>query len=113
MMMLLRMLKCVANVLNQLKPVILMVLLQVAFIAGNIFYKFAINDEMSVNVLTTYRLAFGAVFIVPLVPIFERNKRPKMTWRLFFMSFLCGLFGDTLINNVFDMEQRNKNPKAP
>ncbi|MED6165188.1 hypothetical protein PIB30_097225 [Stylosanthes scabra] len=93
--------KGVANVLNGLRPVILMVLVQVAFTAVNVFYKLAINDGMSVKVLTAYRLAFGAAFTVPLALFSERNKRPKMTWRVLFMSFLCGLFGGSLFQNLF------------
>ncbi|MED6201903.1 hypothetical protein PIB30_099735 [Stylosanthes scabra] len=90
-----------ANVLNGLRPVILMVLVQVAFSAVNVLYKLAINDGMSVKVLTAYRLAFGAVFTVSLALFSERNKRPKMTCRVLFMSFLCGLFGGCLFQNLF------------
>ncbi|XP_015943432.1 WAT1-related protein At1g68170 [Arachis duranensis] len=93
--------KGMANVLSGLKPVILMVLVQVAFTAVNVFYKLAINDGMSVKVLTAYRLAFGAAFTVPLALVSERNKRPKMTWKVLFMSFLCGLFGGSLFQNLF------------
>ncbi|MED6119548.1 hypothetical protein PIB30_117848 [Stylosanthes scabra] len=93
--------KGVSNVLSGLRPVILMVLVQVAFTAVNVFYKLAINDGMSVKVLTAYRLAFGAAFTVPLALFSERNKRPKMTWRVLFMSFLCGLFGGSLFQNLF------------
>ncbi|XP_020221248.1 WAT1-related protein At1g68170 [Cajanus cajan] len=89
------------NVLHGLKPVLLMVLVQIAYAAVNVLYKLAINDGMSVKVATAYRLAFGSAFTVPLALISERKKRPKMTWRVLFMAFLCGLFGGSLFQNLF------------
>ena len=65
--------KGIMNVLNGLKPVMLMVAVQIAFTAVNVFYKLAINDGMSVRVLTAYRLAFGSAFAVPLALITERS----------------------------------------
>ncbi|KAJ1419928.1 EamA domain [Sesbania bispinosa] len=89
------------NVLDGLKPVLLMVGVQIAYAAVNVFYKLAINDGMSVKVATAYRLGFGSAFTVPLALISERNNRPKLTWRVLFMAFLCGLFGGSLFQNLF------------
>ncbi|RZB63134.1 WAT1-related protein [Glycine soja] len=91
----------ICNVLHGLKPVLLMVLVQIAYTAVNVLFKLAINDGMSVKVATAYRLAFGSAFTVPLALISERNKRPKMTWRVLFMACLCGLFGGSLFQNLF------------
>lgn len=93
--------KGICNVLHGLKPVLLMVLVQIAYTAVNVLYKLAINDGMSVKVATAYRLAFGSAFTVPLALISERKKRPKMTKRVLFMAFLCGLFGGSLFQNLF------------
>ncbi|OIW13617.1 hypothetical protein TanjilG_07959 [Lupinus angustifolius] len=93
--------KGIYNVLHGLKPVMLMVMVQVAFTAVNVLYKLAINDGMSVRVATAYRLAFGSAFTVPLALISERKNRPKLTWRVLFMAFLCGLFGGSLFQNLF------------
>ncbi|CAL0334335.1 unnamed protein product [Lupinus luteus] len=93
--------KGICNVLHGLKPVMLMVMVQVAFTAVNVLYKLAINDGMSVRVATAYRLAFGSAFTVPLALISERKNRPKLTWRVLFMAFLCGLFGGSLFQNLF------------
>ncbi|CAK8530248.1 unnamed protein product [Lathyrus sativus] len=87
--------------LQGLKPVMLMVLVQLAYAAVNVLYKLAINDGMTVKVATAYRLAFGSAFTVPLALISERNKRPKLSWRVLFMAFLCGLFGGSLFQNLF------------
>lgn len=85
--------KGICNVLHGLKPVMLMVVVQIAYSAVNVLYKLAFNDGMTVRVATAYRLAFGSAFTIPLALITERNKRPKLTWRVLFMSFFCGLFG--------------------
>lgn len=84
-----------------MKPALLMILVQIAFAAVNVLYKLAINDGMSVRVLTAYRLIFGAASTVVLVLIFERKNRPKLTWRVVFMSFFCGLFGGSLFQNLY------------
>ncbi|KAI4299037.1 hypothetical protein L6164_032532 [Bauhinia variegata] len=79
----------------------LMVMVQIAFAAVNVTYKLAINDGMSMRVATAYRLIFATAFTVPLALIFERNNRPKLSWRVLFMAFLCGLFGGSLFQNLF------------
>ncbi|XP_061337172.1 WAT1-related protein At1g68170-like [Gastrolobium bilobum] len=93
--------KGIWNVVHGLKPIMLMVLVQIAYTAVNVLYKLAINDGMSVKVATAYRLAFGSAFTVPLALITERKKRPKLTWRVLFMAFFCGLFGGSLFQNLF------------
>jgi hypothetical protein len=64
--------KGVWNRMHSLKPVMLMVLVQIAYAAVNVLYKLAINDGMTVKVATAYRLAFGSAFTVPLALITER-----------------------------------------
>ncbi|MED6119547.1 hypothetical protein PIB30_012738 [Stylosanthes scabra] len=65
--------KGAANVLHGLKPVMLMVLVQVSFTFVSVFYKLAINDGMSVKILTAYRLAFAAAFTVVVALFSERG----------------------------------------
>ncbi|CAL5213679.1 unnamed protein product [Lathyrus oleraceus] len=89
------------KILGELKPVVLMVLVQIAYAAASVCYKIAINDGMSIRVVTSYRLIFGAAFSLPLALVFERKNRPKLTWRVLSMSFCCGLFGGTLFQNLF------------
>ncbi|KAI9087230.1 hypothetical protein K1719_030865 [Acacia pycnantha] len=78
-----------------------MVMVQIAFAAVNVLYKLAVNDGMSMRIATVYRLLFGSAFTVPLALIFERNKRLKLTWKVIFMAFLCGLFGGSLFQNLY------------
>ncbi|XP_054803603.1 WAT1-related protein At1g25270-like [Prosopis cineraria] len=89
------------KMMNGLKPVVLMVMVQIAFAAVNVLYKLAINDGMSMRIATAYRLLFGSASTLPLALVFERNKRPKLTRRVLFMAFLCGLFGGSLFQNLY------------
>ncbi|KAK3032198.1 hypothetical protein RJ639_035910 [Escallonia herrerae] len=61
------------SMVRELKPMILMVISQVAFGAVNVFFKLAFADET--------------------VIFSDRNGRPKLTWMIAFQGFLCGLFG--------------------
>nr|KYP42106.1 Auxin-induced protein 5NG4 [Cajanus cajan] len=89
------------KVLHTLKPDILMVFVQIAFSAVNVVFKLAINDGMSMRIASAYRFAFASAFTVPVALIFDRKKRPKITWRVLILAFLCGLFGGSLFINLY------------
>ncbi|KAK7374920.1 hypothetical protein VNO80_08363 [Phaseolus coccineus] len=89
------------KVMEQWKPSFLMVLVQLGYAATSVLVKLATKDGMSIQVLTAYRLIFGAAFSFSLALIFERKNRPKLTWRVLWMSFFCGLFGGSLFQNLF------------
>ncbi|XP_023895506.1 WAT1-related protein At1g68170 [Quercus suber] len=89
------------NVLHGLKPTILMVVVQFAFAGVNVFYKLAVNDGMNLRVIVAYRFLFASAFIAPLAFVLERKSRPKLTWAVLFQSFLCGLFGGSLAQNLY------------
>ncbi|KAK7363197.1 hypothetical protein VNO77_05329 [Canavalia gladiata] len=91
----------VGKVVKDLKPVLLMVMVQIAYASVNVLYKLAINDGMSIRIVTAYRLIFAVAFTFSLALTFERKNRPKLTWRVVFMSFFCGLFGASLFHNLF------------
>ncbi|KAK7302478.1 hypothetical protein RJT34_13368 [Clitoria ternatea] len=91
----------VCNVVQDLKPVLLMIVVQIAFAGTNILYKLAVNDGMNLRVAVAYRFLFATAFIAPLALIFERKTRTKMTWTILFQSFLCGLFGGALAQNFY------------
>ncbi|XP_057415227.1 WAT1-related protein At1g25270-like isoform X2 [Lotus japonicus] len=88
------------NFWETMKPAVVMVAVQIVFSACNVIYKLAINDGMSTIVISAYRMAFAAATTIPIALIFER-KRPKMSWRVIFMTFLSGTFGGTLFQNLF------------
>ncbi|TKY53364.1 WAT1-related protein [Spatholobus suberectus] len=93
--------KNIRNVLQGLKPEMLMVFAQTALAAVNVIYKLAIKDGMSMRVAIAYRLLLASAFSIPLALIFDRKKRPKITWRVLIMGFLCGLFGGSLYLNLY------------
>ncbi|XP_072999749.1 WAT1-related protein At1g25270-like [Typha latifolia] len=84
-----------------LKPAGGMVLVQVVFAGVNVFYKLAINDGMDLRVLVAYRFLFATAFLGPLAFFVERRSRPKLTWKVLMLSFLCGLFGGALAQNLY------------
>ncbi|KAK7400265.1 hypothetical protein VNO78_11468 [Psophocarpus tetragonolobus] len=93
--------KCTWNLVQELKPGLLMALTQVAYASANVLYKLAINGGMSISVVTAYRHIFAALFSLLLVLLFERQNRPKLTWRVLLMSFFSGLFGGCLAQNLY------------
>ncbi|URE08289.1 EamA-like transporter family [Musa troglodytarum] len=82
-----------SEVAQGLKPAAAMVLIQTAFAGVNILYKLALNDGMDVKVLVAYRYIFAAAFISPVAFFVERKRRPKITWKILGLTFLCGLLG--------------------
>nr|XP_007148454.1 hypothetical protein PHAVU_006G210200g [Phaseolus vulgaris]ESW20448.1 hypothetical protein PHAVU_006G210200g [Phaseolus vulgaris] len=91
----------IGKVVHGLKPALLMLMVQIAFASVNVLYKFALNDGMSVSVITAYRLMFAAASTVPLALIFERKNIPTLTWRVILKAFFCGLFGGSLFQNLY------------
>ncbi|KAK2664067.1 hypothetical protein Ddye_002641 [Dipteronia dyeriana] len=89
------------NLIDGLKPALMMVVVQVVFAGVNVFYKLAANDGMSLQVIVAYRFIFAAAFMIPLALVLERNSRPKLTWTILFQAFLCGLFGGSLAQNLY------------
>jgi hypothetical protein len=65
--------KGIYNSLEGLKPIVLMVFVQIAYAAVNIIYKLVINDGLSMRVATAYRLTFASAFTIPLALIFDRS----------------------------------------
>ena len=61
------------NVVDGLKPAILMMVVQIAFAGVNILYKIALNEGMSLRVVAAYRYIFATAFMVPLALIVERS----------------------------------------
>lgn len=62
----------IGNVVQGLKPMMLMVAVQVSYVGANVLYKLAINDGMSLRVVIAYRYVFATASIAPLALILER-----------------------------------------
>ncbi|XP_065851140.1 WAT1-related protein At1g68170-like [Euphorbia lathyris] len=91
----------IRELVEGLKPVIIMVLFQLGNVGVVLLYKLAAADGMNLRILIAYRFLFATSFISPIAFLLERNKRPKWTWTLFFQAFLCGLLGGSLSQNLF------------
>lgn len=73
----------IGKVVDGLKPALLMLVVQIALASVNVLYKLAINDGMSVRVVTAYRLIFAAASTIPLALFFERFMHPHLVPKLF------------------------------
>ncbi|EES11693.1 WAT1-related protein At1g68170 [Sorghum bicolor] len=82
-------------------PVLGMVVFQILFAGLNIFYKLAVSDGMDLRVLIAYRYLFASAFLAPLAYFLERKTRTKLTWRVLMLSFVCGLSGGTVAQNLY------------
>ncbi|TKY48134.1 WAT1-related protein [Spatholobus suberectus] len=91
----------VSKVIADLKPAILMVLVQVPYAGVSIMFKLVANDGMSLSVLMAYRYIFASLFMVPLAYFVDRKSKPKITVQVLFQAFLCGLFGASIQQNLF------------
>lgn len=79
----------IRKIMHGLKPALMMLTVQIAFASVNVLYKLAINDGMSVRVLTAYRLIFAAATTIPLALFFERfmHSYIKLLYILFIFLF--------------------------
>ncbi|XP_077241366.1 WAT1-related protein At1g68170-like [Tasmannia lanceolata] len=87
--------------LHGMRPVVLMVVVQILLAGLNIFYKFAVIDGMSLRILIAYRYVFATAILAPLAFFLGRNNRPILTWTLLLQGFCCGFFGATLVGNLY------------
>uniref|UniRef100_A0A7N0VKX6 WAT1-related protein n=1 Tax=Kalanchoe fedtschenkoi TaxID=63787 RepID=A0A7N0VKX6_KALFE len=85
--------KNLSGVMDGMKPVLLMILVQIGFAGVNVAVKLAVGHGMSLKVLIAYRYIFAAAFVLPVALIVERKNRPKVTPMIVLQGFLCGLFG--------------------
>ncbi|PUZ49621.1 hypothetical protein GQ55_7G341000 [Panicum hallii var. hallii] len=86
---------------GDLLPVVGMVSFQVVFAGLNIFYKLAVSDGMDLRVLVAYRYMFASAFIAPLAYFIERKNRTELTRRVLVLSFMCGLTGGSVAQNLY------------
>lgn len=85
------------KVLGDLKPYLMMVLLQVGYAGMYIVSVASLKQGMSHFVLVTYRNVAAAAVMTPFAIIFERGLRPKVTMPIFIK--ICGL---ALLEPVID-----------
>ncbi|XP_024959867.1 WAT1-related protein At1g25270-like [Cynara cardunculus var. scolymus] len=84
-----------------LKATMMMIATQLATAGITIFYKLAANDGMHITILIAYRYLFASLIIFPLALFIERNKRPKLTWKIFFQAFVCAIIGLPMVQLLY------------
>ncbi|XP_051145267.1 WAT1-related protein At1g25270-like [Andrographis paniculata] len=90
------------DVVQGLKPAMMMVTVQIGLAGVNIFYKLAGNTGISIPVLIAYRFLFAAAFVIPLALLLDsKKKKPKLTWNVVLLAFICGLFGGSMAQNMY------------
>ncbi|KAK7319368.1 hypothetical protein RJT34_04088 [Clitoria ternatea] len=87
--------------IGNVKPVLLMIVVQSLYAVVNILLKSVADDGMSLSVLIAYRFIFASAFIVPVALILERKSLQNLTWQILFHGLLCGLFGGALLQNLY------------
>ncbi|XP_048437783.1 WAT1-related protein At1g25270-like isoform X2 [Pyrus x bretschneideri] len=83
---------CSTSIVQGLKPVMMMLVVQAAYVGMNISYKLVAEVGMNFTILVAYRNMFSAALMLPFALIFERN-RPKLTLGILFQGFISGLLG--------------------
>ncbi|KAK6911680.1 EamA domain [Dillenia turbinata] len=81
-------------------PFLAMVIVQTGYAVMCILVKLVLDSGMSPLVLVAYRQVFATIPMVPLAYFLERKTRPKITWSILFLIFLCSIFGATM-NQLF------------
>ena len=60
------------KLITELKPALMMVVVQVVYSGTNVLYKLAAADGMSLWVLVAFRYIFAAAIMLPLAYVLER-----------------------------------------
>lgn len=60
------------NFHEQLKPVLVMIIVNLALSVVNVFLKKILNEGMDHLTILTYRQAIASIFLAPIACIFER-----------------------------------------
>ncbi|XP_028753142.1 WAT1-related protein At1g25270-like [Neltuma alba] len=89
------------EVRDGVKGAVLMVMVQIIYSGTNVLYKMVENRGISMTVVVAYRFLFSTCFIVPLALFFERESLKAINGTVLFQAFLCGLFGGSLLLNMF------------
>ncbi|XP_012572404.1 WAT1-related protein At1g25270-like isoform X2 [Cicer arietinum] len=58
---------------------------------------------MSMRVASAYRLTIASAFTLLIAFFFDRKKRPKITWKVLYLAFFSGLFGGSLLLNLYGL----------
>ncbi|KAM3194405.1 hypothetical protein ACQJBY_070844 [Aegilops geniculata] len=89
------------KVLNDVKPYMMMILLQVGYAGMYIVSVASLKRGMSHYVLVTYRNLVATLVMLPFALFFEKGTRPKMTLRIFIKILGLALLEPVLDQNLY------------
>lgn len=87
--------------LASLKPVTAQLVAQMCYAGLNIITRVALGEGMNRLVFIAYKDAVATIAIAPFAYFLERNKRPAMTFAIFWQTFVLALCGITVYQNLF------------
>ncbi|KAF7848986.1 hypothetical protein BT93_L1368 [Corymbia citriodora subsp. variegata] len=90
-----------SKAVHEMKAPLMMVIVQIACAGVNILSKLAASDGMNLTLLVAYRLIIATGVMAPLAFFLERNRKPKITWKVLVQAFFCGLFGASMFQNLY------------
>ncbi|KAL5212191.1 hypothetical protein ABZP36_023038 [Zizania latifolia] len=93
----------VGKVMNDVKPYLAMILLQVGFAGMYVVAVASLKRGMSHFVLVVYRNLFATAVMAPFALWFERRTRPKMTIMIFVKIMGLALLEPVLDQNLYYM----------
>ncbi|XP_061357220.1 WAT1-related protein At3g30340-like [Gastrolobium bilobum] len=81
------------------KPVLVMILVNLALAFVNIFLKKVLNEGMDYLTILTYRQAISAIFLAPIAFFYERKS--KLEGQIICLLFISALVGVTLTQFLY------------
>ncbi|KAB2614602.1 WAT1-related protein [Pyrus ussuriensis x Pyrus communis] len=92
---------CSTSIVQGLKPVMMMLVVQAAYVGMNISYKLVAEVGMNFTILLPTVTCFlqPLCFLLPLY--LKGSNRPKLTLGILFQGFISGLLGATMAQNFY------------
>ncbi|XP_028785095.1 WAT1-related protein At3g30340-like [Neltuma alba] len=86
---------------DEWKPFLAMIAIDFAFAVVNILLKKSLQEGMNHLVFITYRLITSSIFLAPIGYFWERNGRPRLTFRILCYLFLSAIVGTSVTQYFF------------
>ncbi|KAI9071114.1 hypothetical protein K1719_046922 [Acacia pycnantha] len=86
---------------DEWKPFLVMIAIDFAFAVVNILLKKSLQEGMNHLVFITYRLTTSSIFLAPIGYFWERQGRPRLTFRILCYLFLSAIVGASVTQYFF------------
>ncbi|KAG6602357.1 WAT1-related protein, partial [Cucurbita argyrosperma subsp. sororia] len=93
--------KELSGALKQAKPYLAAILLRFVAAGLIVIAKIALNEGMSPQVYSLYRCCVAAIVVAPFALLFDRRRRPEMSWCMFGKILLLGSMDSVVIPNTY------------